>query len=66
MQILKNNLTALGDGAHYDIVVIGAGGAGMAAALYAAIDGRSVLLVERTEYVGGTTARSKAISSASM
>lgn len=40
----------------YDVVVIGAGGAGMAAALYAAIDGASVLLVERCEFVGGTTA----------
>ena len=60
MQILNNNLAALADGAHYDIAVIGAGGAGMAAALYAAIDGKTVLLVERTEYVGGTTARSAA------
>ncbi len=42
----------------YDIVVIGAGGAGMSAALYAAIAGARVLLVERTEYVGGTTAYS--------
>lgn len=41
-----------------DIVVIGAGGAGMAAALFAAIDGASVLLVEHTEVVGGTTALS--------
>ena len=40
----------------YDVVVLGAGGAGMAAALVAAIDGARVLLVERTAYVGGTTA----------
>ncbi len=40
----------------FDMVVIGAGGAGMAAALFAAMDGKSVLLVERTETVGGTTA----------
>lgn len=42
----------------FDIVVIGAGGAGMSAALIGAIDGARVLLVERTEYVGGTTAYS--------
>jgi succinate dehydrogenase/fumarate reductase flavoprotein subunit len=42
----------------FDVVVIGAGGAGMSAALFAAIKGASVLLVERTEYVGGTTAYS--------
>ena len=40
----------------YDIVVIGAGGAGMAAALFAAVEGQQVLLLENTEYVGGTTA----------
>ncbi|NUY01160.1 FAD-dependent oxidoreductase [Paraburkholderia youngii] len=42
----------------FDVVVIGAGGAGMSAALFAAIDGARVLLVESTEYVGGTTAYS--------
>jgi len=42
----------------FDIVVIGAGGAGMSAALVAAIDGARVLLVEHTGYVGGTTAYS--------
>ena len=40
----------------FDVVVIGAGGAGMTAALCAASKGATVLLVERTEYVGGTTA----------
>ena len=40
----------------FDVVVVGAGGAGMSAALVAAIDGARVLLVESTEYVGGTTA----------
>ncbi len=44
--------------AAYDLVVVGAGGAGMATALFAALDGKSVLLVERTPYVGGTTALS--------
>jgi succinate dehydrogenase/fumarate reductase flavoprotein subunit len=42
----------------FDVVVVGAGAAGMAAALFAAIDGASVLLVERTAFVGGTTALS--------
>lgn len=42
----------------YDVVVIGAGVAGMAAALFAAIRKAKVLLVEKTEYVGGTSALS--------
>jgi succinate dehydrogenase/fumarate reductase flavoprotein subunit len=40
----------------YDLVVVGAGAAGMAAACTAAAWGRSVLLVEHGERVGGTTA----------
>ncbi|ACB35937.1 fumarate reductase/succinate dehydrogenase flavoprotein domain protein [Leptothrix cholodnii SP-6] len=43
-------------GATHDLIVIGAGGAGMAAALFGAIRGLKVLLLERTEFVGGTTA----------
>ncbi|MDN0081703.1 FAD-dependent oxidoreductase [Crenobacter sp. SG2305] len=46
------------EGEAFDVVVVGAGGAGMSAALYAAIDGTRVLLVEHSEYVGGTTAYS--------
>lgn len=46
------------DGATFDVVVVGAGGAGMSAALVGAIEGKKVLLVESTEYVGGTTALS--------
>ncbi|MDO9414288.1 MAG: FAD-dependent oxidoreductase [Pseudolabrys sp.] len=42
----------------YDVVVAGAGAGGMAAALYAAIAGQRVLLIEHTEYLGGTTALS--------
>jgi succinate dehydrogenase/fumarate reductase flavoprotein subunit len=42
--------------AAYDVVVIGAGGAGLSAALFAAMDGAKVLLVEHTPFVGGTTA----------
>jgi succinate dehydrogenase/fumarate reductase flavoprotein subunit len=55
MQVLTD-LTAIPESASYDVVVIGAGGAGLSAALFAAIDGASVLLVEHTGYVGGTTA----------
>ena len=53
-------LGEIAEGADYDIVVAGAGAAGMAAALYAAIEGKKVLLVERTEYLGGTSALSAA------
>lgn len=56
MYLIDKGLGTLPDAASYDVVVVGAGGAGMAAALYAAIDGASVLLVECSEYVGGTTA----------
>jgi len=42
----------------YDVVALGAGGAGLSAALVAAVEGARVLIVERTQYVGGTTALS--------
>ncbi|HYB99139.1 MAG TPA: FAD-dependent oxidoreductase [Candidatus Limnocylindrales bacterium] len=38
---------------HHDVIVIGAGLAGLAAAAYAAREGASVLVLERTESVGG-------------
>ena len=56
MQVLKNGAGSLPKGAEFDLVIIGAGGAGLSAAVFAAIDGAKVLLVEHTEYVGGTTA----------
>src|SRR5260370_2977602 len=40
----------------YDVVVIGAAAGGMTAAAVAAAEGLSVLLIEKTEFVGGTTA----------
>lgn len=40
----------------YDVVVVGAGAAGMAAACTAAALGRRVLLVEHSDRIGGTTA----------
>ncbi len=42
----------------YDLVVVGSGAAGMAAALTAHHLGLSVLIVEKTEYIGGSTAYS--------
>lgn len=44
--------------AEYDVVVLGAGAGGMTAALVAAIEGLRTLLIERSPYIGGTTARS--------
>jgi succinate dehydrogenase/fumarate reductase flavoprotein subunit len=40
----------------YDVVVIGAGAGGMTAAAVAAAQGLSVVVIEKTEFVGGTTA----------
>lgn len=53
-------IDSIADGATYDLVVVGAGAGGMAAALFAAIQRGRVLLVESTDYVGGTSALSAA------
>ena len=42
----------------YDVVVVGAGGAGMTAALAAAKHGLDVVLLEKSGFFGGSTARS--------
>jgi len=42
----------------YDFVVLGSGAAGLTAALVAAIEGMRTLLIEKSDYIGGTTARS--------
>ena len=42
----------------YDVVVVGAGGAGMTAALAAAGHGLDTVLIEKSAYFGGSTARS--------
>jgi 3-oxosteroid 1-dehydrogenase len=41
-----------------DLVVLGSGGAGLAGAITAAVEGSSVILLEKTEFIGGTTAMS--------
>jgi succinate dehydrogenase/fumarate reductase flavoprotein subunit len=51
-------LPRLGPAPVFDVAVIGAGGAGMSAAVMAAADGARVLLVEATAHLGGTTALS--------
>jgi hypothetical protein len=43
---------------NYDVLVIGAGAAGMSAALFSSILGARTLLVEKTTFVGGTSALS--------
>jgi succinate dehydrogenase/fumarate reductase flavoprotein subunit len=43
---------------HYDLVVVGSGAAGMSAALTAHDLGLSVLIVEKTPWIGGSTAYS--------
>ena len=42
----------------YDVVVVGGGGAGLAAAIEAATIGRRVVLLEKNPQLGGSTARS--------
>lgn len=42
----------------FDVVVVGAGAGGLAASLFAALNGARTLLIESTDYVGGTTAYS--------
>jgi 3-oxosteroid 1-dehydrogenase len=48
----------LADGAEFDVVVVGAGAAGMTAALAAARQGLETVLIEKSSYFGGSTARS--------
>lgn len=50
---------------HYDVVVVGAGGAGLAAAIEARAAGARVLLLEKNERPGGSTAWSIGSISAS-
>src|SRR3954469_1709364 len=52
--------TTIGDGAEFDVVVIGAGPGGLAAAVYATSEGLSTLVVER-EAIGGQAGSSSLI-----
>ncbi|MHA1109180.1 MAG: FAD-dependent oxidoreductase [Alphaproteobacteria bacterium] len=47
-----------GEGVEFDVVVVGGGGAGLAAAIEAARAGASVVLLEKNPELGGTTLRS--------
>jgi hypothetical protein len=58
--MMFTTLAALPEQTSYDVIVAGSGAAGLAAAVFAAIEGRSVLVVERTDHVGGTSALSAA------
>src|SRR5262249_21862934 len=40
----------------YDVIVLGSGAGGMTAAAVAAAEGAKVLVIEKTDFVGGTTA----------
>lgn len=54
----KSNNTKNAD-AYSDIVVIGGGGAGMAASIEAANNGASVIILEKMPFLGGNTIRSE-------
>lgn len=41
-----------------DFVIVGSGGGSLCAALYLAVQGKSVVVLEKSSFVGGTTARS--------
>ena len=56
MRVIREGLEALSEAPSFDLVVVGAGGAGLSVALFAALDGLRVLIVERGGWVGGTTA----------
>lgn len=56
--IVRTGEAAISTAPEYDVAVIGSGAGGLAAATFAALDGARTLLIESTEYVGGTSAYS--------
>jgi succinate dehydrogenase/fumarate reductase flavoprotein subunit len=52
------NFSTADDRNSYDVIVLGAGAGGMAAAIVAANEGLETLVIEKSGYVGGTTALS--------
>ncbi|MEI7785740.1 MAG: FAD-dependent oxidoreductase, partial [Betaproteobacteria bacterium] len=53
--MMPQDAQAAAQDAHYDVIVVGAGGSGLAAAARAAQNGARVLVLERRAQVGGTT-----------
>ena len=54
---VENNATAEDSTVDADVVVVGAGGAGMTAAITAAAEGKSVIILESQSMVGGNSVR---------
>ena len=54
---VENNATAEDSTVDADVVIVGAGGAGMTAAITAAAEGKSVVIVESQPMVGGNSVR---------
>lgn len=54
---VENNATAEDSTVEADVVVVGAGGAGMTAAITAAAEGKSVVILESQSMVGGNSVR---------
>lgn len=57
---MADALDGIAEGVRFDVAVLGSGAAGLSAAVFAALNGARVLLVERTGHLGGTTAYSAA------
>lgn len=56
--MIPARLADISEGQAFDVVVVGAGVAGMSAALFASLSGLSAVLIEHTDRLGGTSAYS--------